>query len=430
MLSSTSQERMGISSVENVLCIITIIHIVIIQRKKLTEKIETSEKWVLIYGRRKTGKTYIVENTVSYDDYFFVNRNRTILDKISSQVLDYNTFVAIFLRSVQQRRTIVIDEFHRLGEEFLDVLHSSRKSGKVILITSTLFLAKKLLSGNSALLGLFNEIQVDIISLDDALRELKDRKVSKKDRLELAILAREPLAIDYLGSEDSVHTAVRILLGSAQSVPALIGEIFTEEERVNTMVYNGIMSAVATGNVSSGRISSYLFSRKLIQKDDPSIVQQYLLNLLKFGLMRRVAIFNKKKFVYKIQSPLVRLYFYAQEKLGLSERQVSERELVDLVTTVMPRIVEDNVRELISSTEGLIETIIEDSDFEVDGYLIKHDKPHIALEVKWRNRVRELHTIESNLRRIPAESHILFVPDKEVLQSKLITVVDPDDLLQ
>ena len=430
MLSSTSQERIGISSVENVLCIIAIIHIVIIQRKKLTEKIETSEKWVLIYGRRKTGKTYIVENTVSYDDYFFVNRNRTILDKISSQVLDYNTFVAIFLRSVQQRRTIVIDEFHRLGEEFLDVLHSSRKSGKVILITSTLLLAKKLLSGNSALLGLFNEIQVDIISLDDALRELKDRKVSKKDRLELAILAREPLAIDYLSSEDSVHTAVRILLGSAQSVPALIGEIFTEEERVNTMVYNGIMSAVATGNVSSGRISSYLFSRKLIQKDDPSIVQQYLLNLLKFGLMRRVAIFNKKKFVYKIQSPLVRLYFYAQEKLGLSERQVSERELVDLVTTVMPRIVEDNVRELISSTEGLVETIIEDSDFEVDGYLIKHDKPHIALEVKWRNRVRELHTIESNLRRIPAESHILFVPDKEVLQSKLIRVVDPDDLLQ
>lgn len=421
---------MGISSVENVLCIITIIHIVIIQRKKLTEKIETSEKWVLICGRRKTGKTYIVENTVSYDDYFFVNRNRTVLDKISSQVLDYNTFVAIFLRSVQQRRTIVIDEFHRLGEEFLDVLHSSRKSGKVILITSTLLLAKKLLSGNSALLGLFNEIQVDIISLDDALRELKDRKVSKKDRLELAILAREPLAIDYLSSEDSVHTAVRILLGSAQSVPALIGEIFTEEERVNTMVYNGIMSAVATGNVSSGRISSYLFSRKLIQKDDPSIVQQYLLNLLKFGLMRRVAIFNKKKFVYKIQSPLVRLYFYAQEKLGLSERQVSERELVDLVTTVMPRIVEDNVRELISSTEGLVETIIEDSDFEVDGYLIKHDKPHIALEVKWRNRVRELHTIESNLRRIPAESHILFVPDKEVLQSKLIRVVDPDDLLQ
>ncbi len=421
---------MGISSVENVLCIITIIHIVIIQRKKLTEKIETSEKWVLICGRRKTGKTYIVENTVSYDDYFFVNRNRTVLDKISSQVLDYNTFVAIFLRSVQQRRTIVIDEFHRLGEEFLDVLHSSRKSGKVILITSTLLLAKKLLSGNSALLGLFNEIQVDIISLDDALRELKDRKVSKKDRLELAILAREPLAIDYLSSEDSVHTAVRILLGSAQSVPALIGEIFTEEERVNTMVYNGIMSAVATGNVSSGRISSYLFSRKLIQKDDPSIVQQYLLNLLKFGLMRRVAIFNKKKFVYKIQSPLVRLYFYAQEKLGLSERQVSERELVDLVTTVMPRIVEDNVRELISSTEGLVETIIEDSDFEVDGYLIKHDKPHIALEVKWRNRVRELHTIESNLRRIPAESHILFVSDKEVLQSKLIRVVDPDDLLQ
>lgn len=404
-----------------------IILIMIIDRRGLTERIQTSKKWVLVYGRRKTGKTFIVENTVSYDDYFFVNRNKTILDKISLNVLSYDAFVIVFQRTIQQGGTIVIDEFHRLGQDFLDLLHSSPKKGKVILITSTLYLAKKLLSSNSAILGLFNEVRVDLISLEDALKALSKHKIVNKTFFELAILAREPLAIDYLILDNSLNTAVQVLIGSAQSVPALIGEIFIEEERTNTMVYSGILSAVATGNLSSGRISSYLFSRKLIQKDDPSIIQPYLLNLIKFGLLKRITIFNKSKYAYKIQSPLVRLYYIAQERLGISERQVSERELGELVNDIMPRIVEDSIRELISTSEDLIETIIEDVDYDVDGFLLKHKKPEIVLEVKWRNRVRNLRDVESHLLRFSAKEHILFVPNKGELKSRAIKIMDPGD---
>ncbi len=401
----------------------------IIPRTDLTRRIENSSKWVFIYGRRKTGKTYIVENTVKYDEFFFVNRNRSILDKKNNEIMSYETFTILFRRLLANNQTVVIDEFHRLGYEFLDILHSVQKRGKLILITSTLFLAKKLLTAHSPIMGLFNEIMVDIISLDETLKELSKFQLQKKDLLELSIFAREPIAIDYMDKLSSTPTISEILLGSLKAVQALVGEIFSEEERTLTMVYNGILSAVATGNISSGKISSFLFSRRLVQKDDPSIIQTYLGNLIKIGVLKKIIIFNKNKFAYKISSPLIRLFFYAEEKFAISDRNVSSREIDEILSILLPRIVEDNVREVISLQENLVETIIEDSDYDVDGYLFRFKKPQIALEVKWRNKVRDIGKFETNLLSIIAEKRVLFVTDKSDLRSEKISLMDVSDLI-
>ena len=401
----------------------------IIPRTDLTRRIENSSKWVFIYGRRKTGKTYIVENTVKYDEFFFVNRNRSILDKKNNEIMSYETFTILFRRLLANNQTVVIDEFHRLGDEFLDILHSVQKRGKLILITSTLFLAKKLLAAHSPIMGLFNEIMVDIISLDETLKELSKFQLQKKDLLELSIFAREPIAIDYMDKLSSTPTISEILLGSLKAVQALVGEIFSEEERTLTMVYNGILSAVATGNISSGKISSFLFSRRLVQKDDPSIIQTYLGNLIKIGVLKKIIIFNKNKFAYKISSPLIRLFFYAEEKFAISDRNVGSREIDEILSILLPRIVEDNVREVISLQENLVETIIEDSDYDVDGYLFRFKKPQIALEVKWRNKVRDIGKFETNLLSIIAEKRVLFVTDKSDLRSEKISLMDVSDLI-
>ncbi len=402
----------------------------IIPRTDLTRRIESSRKWVFIYGRRKTGKTYIVENTIKYDNFFFVNRNRSILDKKNKEIMSYETFILIFRRLLTNNQTIVIDEFHRLGDEFLDILHSIQKRGKLILITSTLFLARKLLTTHSPIMGLFNEIMVDIISLDETLKELSKFHLQKKELLELSIFAREPLAIDYMDELSNTTTISEILLGSLKAIPALIGEIFGEEERSLTMVYNGILSAIATGNISSGKISSFLFSRKLIQKDDPSIIQAYLGNLIKIGVLKKIIIFNKNKFAYKISSPLIRLFFYAEEKFAISDRNVSVKEIDEILSVLLPRIVEDNVREIISLQENLVETIIEDSDYDVDGYLLHFKKPQIALEVKWRNKVKDIGKIETNLLSLIAEKRVLFVTDRSNLRSEKISLMDVSDLIK
>ncbi|MEM3893651.1 MAG: hypothetical protein QXR12_06855, partial [Thermofilum sp.] len=211
----------------------------------------------------------------------------------------------------------------------------------------------------------------------------------------------------------------------------LIGEIFYEEEREMSSIYEGILRAIASGRVISGEIASYLFSRRLIKKEDASIIQPYLNNLVSFGLIRRVEVFNKRKFVYKIASPLVRIYYYADEKYNISERKVGREEILRIIDELMPRIVEDEVREFLAEKHGLRESVIEAKDFEVDGCLLRFNKPEIALEVKWgRVSGRDIKRVEEKLSKVPSARRVLFVQDKNDVEVKpsAIEVVDVDDL--
>ena len=377
--------------------------------------------------KKKNGKNIYSENNIEYDEYFFVNRNRTILIKKNNGSLLFETFLEILRLNLENNKVVVVDEFHRLGDDFLDFIHSIKKNGKLILITSTLFLARNMFSSNSPLMGFFNEINVDIISLDESLRELRKLNFYKKNLLENAIIAREPLTIDYINKDSS--TIIRdVLIGSIQTVPSLLGEIFNDEERTITAIYNGIISAISTGNISSGKISSFLFSRKLLKKDDPSVIQSHLTNIVRIGILKKIHIYNKNRFAYKINSPLIRLFYYSEEKIGLTEHFNNTARLDDVIKAMIPRIVEDNVREFLSIKYGLMETIIEDSDYDVDGYLLHYKNPEIALEVKWRNSIKDISEIESKLMAIDAKRHLLFVQDRTNLSSDRITITDVNDL--
>ncbi len=406
-----------------------IILTMIIKRPEETSRIRDIKKWVLVYGRRKTGKTFLVTNFIKHDEYFFVKSNKSIISK-NGEPISYETFIEVLKRSLESGKTVVVDEFHRLGQDFFDFLHYTKKQGKLIIISSTLFMSKKLIAGNSALLGLFAEAPIGLISLRDCLEALKNYRMPKKDRLELAILIREPITIDYLDEKKSAReTIALILLSSVKAIPSLIGEVFSEEEREISATYEGIMRAIATGKVVSSGMSSYLFSKKVIKKDDPSVIQQYLNNMVSFGIIKRIKVFNKKRFVYKLSSPLSRAYYYMDEKYNLSERKVSEAEMLAIISEIMPRIVEDNVREFLSEKYGLMESIVEAEDFDIDGYLLKFKRPEIALEVKWKKLGNDdILKAEKNLQDINAKKKLLFVTDKKGVHSKL-KVIDVDDLL-
>lgn len=401
----------------------------IVERPNEIRKIKEIPKWILIYGRRKTGKTFLVRNFIKYNEYFFIKKDRGVLDKNNRQI-SYEVFVELIVRSLEKEETVVVDEFHRLEPGFFDLLHSMKKKGKLILLSSTLYLSKKLISKNSPLLGLFAEIPVTLLSLEDTLRALKKYKLDKKEMLELAILLREPIAIDYFDEKKKARELIaEIVLGSLKTIPALVGEIFGEEEREISAVYEGILRGVSSGKVSSGEISSYLFSKKLIGKDDPSVIQQYLNNLIYFGIIRRINIFNKKRFAYKIESPLARIYYYVDEKYNLTERKVGEKELELIINELMPRIVEDNVREFLAEKYDLIESIIESKDYDIDGCLLKFNKVNIALEVKWgKIDNKDLLKAEENLNKIESEKKILFVQDRDKVKPNL-KVLDVLDLV-
>ena len=403
----------------------------IIKRPEEQSRIGSGKKWTLVYGRRKTGKTFLVENFIPYDDYFFVNRDRTIISKKTNTQIGYDTLIEILRRELDENKTIVIDEFHRLGDPFLDLLHSMKKTGRLLLLTSTLFLAKKLLAEKSPLLGIFYEVQVRLISLDDCLNALRGYGLDNRQLVESAIMLREPIAIDYFNKgEDVRKTFARLLLGSMNTVPALVGEIFLEEEKSLSATYEGIIRSIANGKAVSGEISSSLYSRGLVPKDDPSTIQPYLNNLVKIGILKRVSVYDKRKFMYKIASPLVRLFFYADEKYGIAERQMSDAEAGRILDEVLPRIVEDNIREYLAAKFGLNEAVLEAKDYEIDGVLTRFKKPIILLEVKWKDKISidDIKNVEQELNKITAKKRILFVQNKSGLNSKIIDIMDVSDL--
>jgi len=397
-----------------------------------TEEIKKIKKWLLIFGRRKTGKTFLVENFLTYDDYFFVKRDRSIISKKDRKEITYDTFTTLIERELSNGKTIVIDEFHRLDESFFDFIHYIEKNGKLILISSTLYLSKKMFSSRSPILGFFAEVPISIISLKDTLKHLKKYKMDKKQLLELSIILREPLMIEFFDEkEDPRRIIARSIMYSVKTVPALVGEIFTEEERSISAVYEGILRAIANGKTVSGEISSYLFSRKLIKKDDPSIIQQYLKNLMEFGIIKRLKVYGKNKLVYKHISPLSRIYYYADEKYNVSERKVNEKEIKRIIDEIMPMMVEDSIREFISEKYDLEETLFEAKDYDVDGCLLKFKIPEIALEIKWGKKIN-IEEIENNLKRIKSKKKLLFVQDKreiKVDKKNHIDVIDIFDLI-
>ena len=406
----------------------------IIQRPYETEKINGIRKWLLIYGRRKTGKSFLVETFTKYDDYFFIKRDRSVISKKDDTLLSYETFLEVLRRGIADGKTIVVDEFHRLGDDFFDFMHASKKQGKIVLISSTLFLSKKLLSAHSPLLGLFAEIPVWLISLKDSIKTLQKLDLEKKTMVELALLLKEPLAIDYFDEKKSPRDLFRtVVSASSKTVPALVGEIFIEEERGMSAVYEAILRAIANGNVVSSEISSYLFARKLIQKDDPSTIQQYLNNLVEFGIIKKLQVYGKNRFIYKHLSPLVRLFYYADEKYNISEKIPIDQEINGILSELLPKIVEDCIREFLATHFSLGEAILESKDYEGDGCLMKFNKCEIVIEVKWKEKIGkdDLLRAEEVLYKVMAKRRLLFVPDKEKVEfkSNKIEIVDITDFL-
>lgn len=392
----------------------------IIERKE-TERINEllrTKKWVLVYGRRKTGKTFLVRNFIPHDEYFFAKKDRTIISEKGNEqkAISYETFLELLSRGLSEEKTLVVDEFHRLGEDFLEFLHAREKKGKLILISSTLHLSREMFGQKSPALGLFAEAPIGLIGLGDVMRKI--RSMEGRELVEIAVIMREPITIEYFGAGGSGRKVLAgILLGSLNAIPAMVGEIFSEEGKTLSAVYEGVLRSVAGGRVLSTEISSYLFSHGLIKKDDPSAIQQYLSNLVSFGVIKRIRVHNKNKFAYKHVSPLARIFYYADEKYNISERRPAEEELSRIIDGIMPRIVEDNVREFLAERLGLEESVVEAVDYDVDACLLRFNEPEVAVEIKWRGKIdsADLEKAAATLGKIRAKRRILFVQDRKMV---------------
>ncbi len=114
-------------------------------------------------------------------------------------------------------------------------------------------------------MGLIDEREI----LVEMYKELRG-----KELVESAVYLREPLLIqpfkppirEFLSSY--LHSA-GVMIGE------LVGEAFSEEEKTMTEIYEAILKGVSDGKLTSTELSSLLYSRGLISKDNPGVLQKY-----------------------------------------------------------------------------------------------------------------------------------------------------------
>ena len=380
---------------------------------------------VIVYGRRKTGKTFFVSKFTEWNEFFFVKRDGGIFDLKNFKEISYDYLKDLLLK---ERGRIVVDEFHRLPADFLDFLQAFSEKMKVTLITSTLWLSKKILGEGSPILGLFEEFKIDLADERDVIFFLSE--IEGKELIDTAIYIREPWMIPLL--KTSVYEDIpRILVEEKNTLERLIGEVFREEERELKKTYASILFAIALGKAKSSEISSHMYSRKLIQKDDPSLIQGYLKTLCNIGLIEKLQILNKKFDLYQHKSPVLDLYFYLDAKYGFSDIDLPEKEVKEVFMKKLPTHAEQFFRNLFSKIFGLKAGKIIEKDYDVDIVLHSFKRITAVGEVKWKKFVEkeEVRRTEEILSKFKAKRFIV-VPSKDVLEEipRDVKVIDVETI--
>lgn len=381
---------------------------IIVERSTDKNEMKKLKPPLLIYGRRKTGKTFFVKSLFGDSYYFFVKRDRSIYFENRNEVINYREMIRIMEEF--KEKMMIVDEFHRLPGDFLDWLHI-RAPTNILLITSTLHLAKKLIGKHSPVLGLFLEYQMTLIDERDILINLEKHIKEPKRLVEMATYLREPILLRWFNKD-----LLSVLKHLKLVVPALVGEIFSEEDKELSARYEGILRALSTGKGTLSEVASMLHSYNLIEKQDIASIKPYVNTLIELSLVKRIPEYFGKRFYYFISSPMIDLYYYLDEKYNFSEADISDRCMIEKI----PLHVEDFFRSLFSKLFRMRTFIINKPEMEVDIVLVEFKKLKVVAEIKWKNNVSrsEIKRAEEKLKKFKDCKKILIVPEISVVEKE------------
>jgi hypothetical protein len=407
--------------------VITIMMVTIIVPRAEAELAKRAGKHLLIYGRRKVGKTYIATNFLDHDIYVLVRRGGGIYVEGfgPSNIDSYEQFLG-FLRSwLKDGKRVVLDEFQRLPRTFLDELQTMSLGGQLILTGSSMHIVKDVISPHSPILGLFSEIRVSLIKPLDIFRSLTDH-VAPTVAFALSPYLRDPWTIPYFkGDRTSIGD---ILLTSKEVVRALIGEIFLEEDKSLSEVYEGIIRSLSVGKWSFGEISDHLYSRKVLDRPDPHAIRPYFNNMEAMDLVKRVPIFGKKEFRYFITSPIMELGFMLDERYNFFQQDLTAHRMDEVVTAAHPFHVERFCGELFSQVYDGVYNYFYSKDFDIDFIITRGKKPVASGEVKWTQKPTQSDIDKFLERTRHIQGDKIFFSKKAVDDPRVISIT-PSNLL-
>lgn len=392
-----------------------------------TDIAKKAKKYLLIYGRRKVGKTFMVKNFLKYDIYILIKKGGGMyLEGGPVKNLDsYRQFTEFLSSWLSEDKIVVIDEFQRLPEEFLEFLQLQYPNGRVILTGSSFHIIKDVISQKSPILGLCSDLRLSLISPLDIFNGLV-KILNKQSAFELSPYFSDPWVIPYLSKNENYIED--ILLLSKSTVSALIGEVFLEEEKRLTQVYEGIIRSLALGKWKLGLMADLLYSRGVLKKPDQHLVKPYLKNMEAMDLVKRIPIFDKKEFKYMIKSPIMELSFALDEKYNFFLQDISRNTLKEEISNILPKHIERFAGEFFAQIYDGTYEYFYSKDFDID-FIIKRGKKVLAVgEVKWtKPRKNDINDFISRTKHIPGDK-ILF--SKIKVDDTRVVSLTPDNILE
>lgn len=377
----------------------------IIGRKEAKE-IEKEKSWLLVYGRRKTGKTFLLRNFCKLDRYFLVKRDLSIFSDEKQITLEEMSKAVKELLS--RGETVAIDEFQRLPESFLEELTLLHPKGKLIISGSSMRIVKKFFEPRSALLGFFTPMKIGFISPINILSELKE-KFKPAGAIELATFAREPWLIPLFGGENITEFVYKVVTKSKLIISSLIGEVFSEEERELSKKYEAILSLVGSGVWNTKDIASILYSRRLIPEPSVTNILQYIKNLEEMELLESIKIFNSKSNFYRLSSPIMNIYYYLESRYNISNREISLEEIKPTLERLINLEIQNFVADFFAEKSSGRKEYYMSPEKEFDFIITKRNKLEIVGEVKWKKaEAQDIEKFRKNTEDLPAEKIIIF----------------------
>lgn len=337
------------------------------------------DRWALMYGRRKVGKTFMLRRFYSWDYFTLVGRDGTLwiegaeIEKFTS----IEEFMKFLLKALKMGKRVVVDEFQRLPGYVLEKVSTAHPSGSLILSGSSMRVVKDIFSSKSPLLGLIEEHPVGLIHPQDIAKFLDSKKF-----LDYVIYLRDPWLIPLMNGESIFTDLYGVVTHTPSTIPSLVGEIFTEEDRRLTSTYEGIIKSIGSGYGKPSEISSNLYSCGLISKDSPSAVVPYIKNLVKMGILKEVKLYGKKGIIYRMVSPIFSVFYYLSDKYEMDHSKPSFEIMRENIVKIHSLCYEDFVAELIAHILGGY--LRYSHDPEIDGIIVdRKEKPIAVVEVKY-----------------------------------------------
>ncbi len=395
----------------------------IIKRSEASE-LAGKNYWMLLYGRRKVGKTFMLRNFFRYDDYYTVRKDLSIVSDKGQVKRD--VFVGEIKALLERNKVVVIDEFQRLDESALEEIMLLHPKGKLVLSGSSLKIVKKIFEPNSPLLGFFTPVRISFIRPSDAVIGLKKRLNSEK-RIELAAFIREPWIIPLYGGEEITDFIYSVIKNSKHTIRALLGEIFTEEERELSRKYETLLNLIGSGIWNTKELTSLMYSRKLIPDPSPNHIIQYIKNLEEMELVESIKLHRTKGRFYRLASPIMNIFYYLESRYDISSRDISLEEIKPTLEKLINMEIQNFIADIFAEMHNGRKEYYVSPDKEVDFIITKRNKPEIVGEVKWKKinseDVKRFKAVSENFRGKPV------MVCKTGKQSGDIEILDAEDIV-